>query len=268
MTDLKALCAEIEIAARQAGEFIMNESATFDVRNTEIKGLNNFVSYVDKGSEIMLIDKLGSLIPEAGFIAEEGTSVKKGDKYNWIIDPLDGTTNFLHGVHPFAVSIGLMEGDEVMAGVVHEPGWNETFTAWKGGGAWLNGKKIEVSPVPKLSGALTATGFPYNLFDRLDPYMELLKQLVRNTQGIRRMGSAAIDLAYVACGRYDLFYEYDLKIWDIAAGMLIVREAGGRFSDFSGKMTGLDGSETLASNALIYDEILEIIRSFMGNKTS
>lgn len=235
MRDLKALCAEIEIAARQAGEFIMKESATFDVRNTEIKGLNNFVSYVDKGSEKMLIEKLAPLIPDAGFVAEEGTSVKKGKKFNWIIDPLDGTTNFLHGVHPFAVSIGLMEDDEVIAGVVHEPGWNETFTAWKGGGAWLNGEKINVSPVPHLSGSLVATGFPYNLFDRLDPYMDMLKHLVRNTEGIRRMGSAAIDLAYVACGRYDLFYEYDLKIWDIAAGMLIVREAGGRFSDFPEK---------------------------------
>ncbi|MFZ2339628.1 MAG: inositol monophosphatase family protein, partial [Bacteroidales bacterium] len=222
----------------------------------------------DKGSEKMLIEKLALLIPEAGFIAEEGTSVKKGKKFNWIIDPLDGTTNFLHGVHPFAVSIGLMEDDEVIAGVVHEAGWNETFTAWKGGGAWLNGKRINVSPVPHLSGALAATGFPYNLFDRLDPYIDLLKYLVRNTQGVRRLGSAAIDLAYVACGRYDLFYEYDLKIWDIAAGMLLVREAGGRFSDFSGKMTGLDGSETLASNSFIYDETLDIIRSFMGNKNS
>lgn len=267
MKDLKALCTEIETAARQAGEFIMKESVTFDASNAEIKGLNNFVTYVDKGSEKMLIEKLAPLIPEAGFIAEEGTSVKMGERYNWIIDPLDGTTNFLHGVHPYSVSIGLMEDDEVIAGVVHEAGGEETFTAWKGGGAWLNGKRINVSPVPNLSGALAATGFPYNLFDRLDPYMDLLKHLVRNTQGVRRLGSAAIDLAYVACGRYDLFFEYDLKIWDVAAGMLIVREAGGRFSDFSGKMTGLDGSETLASNSLIYNEILEIIRSFMGKKT-
>lgn len=267
MKDLKALCAQIETAAREAGEFIMKESATFDIHLTEIKGLNNFVTYVDKGSERMLVEKLAKLIPEAGFIAEEGTSVKKGEIYNWIIDPLDGTTNFLHGVHPFAISIGLMEDDEVIAGVVHEAAGRETFTAWRGGGAWLNGKRINVSPVPHLSGSLVATGFPYNLFDRLDPYMELLKYLVRHTQGVRRLGSAAIDLSYVACGRYDLFYEYDLKLWDIAAGMLIVREAGGKFSDFSGKMTGLNGSETLASNSLVYPEILEIIRSFMGDKT-
>jgi myo-inositol-1(or 4)-monophosphatase len=266
MIDIKDLCAEIEAAAREAGTFIMKESERFDIRSTEIKGINNFVTYVDKGSERMLIEKLGPLIPEAGFIAEEGTCVKKGEKYNWIIDPLDGTTNFLHGVHPFAVSIGLMENNEVIAGVVHEPGAKETFTAWKGGGAWLNGKRIHVSNVEVLSGALAATGFPYNLFDRLDPYMELLKYLVKNTHGVRRLGSAAIDIAYVACGRYDLFFEYDLKIWDIAAGMLILREAGGRFSNFSGKMTGLDGSETLASNALIYNEILKIVQNFMEQK--
>ena len=266
MTDLKNLCNDIEDAAKTAAEFILRESDVFDINQIESKGLNNFVSYVDKGSEKMLIEKLGHLIPEAGFIAEEGTSEKRGAKYNWIIDPLDGTTNFLHGVRPFAISIGLMEDDEVVAGVVHEVGGNETFTAWKNGGAWLNKKRIYVSNIPKLSGSLAATGFPYNLFDRLDPYMNLLTYLVKNTHGLRRLGSASIDLAYVACGRFELFFEYDLKLWDIAAGMLLVREAGGRFSDFSGNMNGLTGDETVASNALIYDEIIEIISGFMKNK--
>jgi myo-inositol-1(or 4)-monophosphatase len=265
MTDLKSLCTEIESAARTAAEFITKESEVFNINDTESKGLNNFVTYVDKGSEKMLIEKLTPLIPEAGFIAEEGTSVKKGLKYNWIIDPLDGTTNFLHNVRPYAISIGLMEDDEVIAGVVHEVSGNETFTAWKDGGAWLNGRRIHVSDTPILSGSLVATGFPYNLFDRLTPYMNLLTYLVKNTHGVRRLGSASIDLAYVACGRFDLFFEYDLKIWDIAAGILLVREAGGKFSDFSGNMTGLSGDETLASNALIYYEILEIIGNFMKN---
>lgn len=267
MTDLKALCAEIETAARMAGEFIKQESAVFNINDTETKGLNNFVTYVDKGSEKMLVEKLALLIPEAGFIAEEGTSAKKGLKYNWVIDPLDGTTNFLHGVHPYAVSIGLMENDEIIAGVVHEAGGDETFTAWKNGGAWLNGKRIHVSSTPKLSGSLAATGFPYNLFDRLDPYMNLLTYLVKNTHGLRRLGCASIDLAYVACGRFDLFFEYDLKMWDIAAGMLIVREAGGRFSDFSGNMAKLTGDETIASNSLIYNETIEIIGNFMKDKS-
>ncbi len=267
MTNLKSLCNEIETAARTAAEFIIKESEVFNVNDTESKGLNNFVTYVDKGSEKMLIEKLAPLIPEAGFIAEEGTSVKKGPKYNWIIDPLDGTTNFLHNVRPYAISIGLMEDNDVIAGVVHEVGGNETFTAWKNGGAWLNGKRIHVSGTPKLSGSLVATGFPYNLFDRLTPYMNLLTYLVKSTHGVRRLGSASIDLAYVACGRFDLFFEYDLKIWDIAAGMLLVREAGGMFSDFSGNMTALSGDETIASNALIYNEILEIIGNFMKSRS-
>jgi myo-inositol-1(or 4)-monophosphatase len=267
MTNLKNLCSEIEKAARMAAEFIEKESGVFNIDETESKGLNNFVTYVDKGSEKMLIEKLTPLIPEAGFIAEEGTSTKKGVRYNWIIDPLDGTTNFLHGVRPYAISIGLMEYDEVIAGVVHEVGGFETFSAWKDGGAWLNGKRIHVSKTPKLSGTLVATGFPYNLFDRLTPYMDLLTYLVKNTHGVRRLGSASIDLAYVATGRFDLFFEYDLKLWDIAAGMLLVREAGGRFSDFSGNIKGLTGDETIASNSLVYPEILEIIGNFMKDKS-
>lgn len=265
MTDLRTLCNKIEYAARKTADFIIRESDGFDINEAESKGLNNFVSYVDKGSEKMLAEMLAPLIQEAGFIAEEGTIEKKGMQYNWVIDPLDGTTNFLHGVRPYAISIGLMEKEEVIAGVVHEVGGNETFISWKNGGAWLNGKRIHVSGIQKLSGALVATGFPYNLFDRLAPYMDLLKYLVQNSHGVRRLGSASVDLAYVACGRFDLFFEYDLKLWDIAAGMLLVREAGGKFSDFSGNMTGLTGDETIASNSLIYEEILEIISNFMKN---
>ncbi|MGB8492580.1 MAG: inositol monophosphatase family protein, partial [Bacteroidales bacterium] len=254
--------------ARKAAAFIAGDSGAFDIKSAESKGLNNFVTYVDKGSEKMLIENLKGLVEGAGFIAEEGTVRTRGPKYNWIIDPLDGTTNFLHGVRPYAISIGLMEDKEIIAGVVHEVGGNETFTAWKDGGAWLNGKMIHVSSTEKLSSSLVATGFPYNLFDRLDPYMDLLTYMVRNTHGVRRLGSASIDLAYVACGRFDLFFEYDLKPWDIAAGMLLVREAGGRFSDFSGNTNDLTGDETLASNALVYNEILEVVDRFMKSKTS
>jgi len=266
MTGLKALCAEIESAAREAAQFILKESEVFDISSRESKGLNNFVSYVDRESEKMLVERLSGILPEAGFIAEEGTSARKGMKYNWVIDPLDGTTNFLHGVHPYAISIGLMEDEEIIAGVVHEAGGMETFTAWKGGGAWLNGKRIYVSATTKVSESLVATGFPYSLFERLDPYMDLLKHLVINSHGVRRLGSASIDLAYVACGRFDCFYEYDLNPWDIAAGMLLVREAGGRFSDFSGNTDRLSGDETLAANGLIYYELLGIIGSFMNKK--
>lgn len=261
--DLEQLCKKMEAAAREAGEFISGEAEAFSIGKAESKGLNNFVTHVDRESEQMLVNSLGRLLPEAGFIAEEGTSDKRGSRFNWVIDPLDGTTNFLHNVRPYAVSIALREYDETIAGVVHEAGGSETFTAWRNGGAWLNGKRISVSATKKLSDSLVATGFPYNLFDRLDPYMELLSHLVTCTHGVRRLGSASIDLAYVACGRFDVFFEYDLKLWDIAAGMLIVREAGGVFSDFSGNMKNLSGDETVASNRHLFPETIEIIRKFM-----
>jgi len=265
MINYKDICKEIEKAAREAGAFILKESEGFDINLRESKGLNDFVSYVDKGSEKMLVDKLTHLLPEAGFNTEEGTSVKKGLKYCWIIDPLDGTTNFLHGLHPYAISIGLMEYDEVVAGVIYEVNGNETFTTWKNGGAWLNGKAIHVSKAAKLSDSLLATGFPYNDFKCLAQYMNLLNHLVKNTHGIRRLGSAAIDLAYVACGRFEAFYEYGLQPWDIAAGMLLVREAGGKVSDFSGIENNITGEEIVAANSSVYSEVLEIVSKFMKN---
>jgi myo-inositol-1(or 4)-monophosphatase len=263
MIDLKEICVEIEKAAREAGEFIMKESQGFDIRKTEKKGLNDFVSYVDKGSERMLVERLSILLPEAGFLTEEGTIKKEGLKYCWVIDPLDGTTNFLHGFHPYAISIGLLEYDEIIAGVVYEAGGNESFVAWKDGGAWLNGSRIHVSPAERLSDSLVATGFPYNDFDRIEPYMNCLSYLCQHTHGIRRLGSAAIDLAYVACGRFEVFYEYGLHPWDIAAGTLIVREAGGRVSDFSGNEKNLTGEEFIAGNSNVFPEILGIVSNFM-----
>jgi myo-inositol-1(or 4)-monophosphatase len=265
MIDLKNICTEIEKAARETSAFILTESQGFDINRTEKKGLNDFVSYVDKGSEKMLVEKLRLLLPEAGFIAEEGTSKKIGLRYCWVIDPLDGTTNFLHGFHPYAISIALMEYDEVIAGVIFEVGGNETFTAWKDGGAWLNGSRIHVSKAEKLADSLIATGFPYSDFSRIDAYMKCLTHLCKYTHGIRRLGSAAIDLAYVACGRFEVFYEYSLHHWDIAAGMLIVREAGGKVSDFSGNEKNLKGEEFLAANSNVFPEILQIVSKFMKN---
>jgi myo-inositol-1(or 4)-monophosphatase len=263
MIDLKYICDEVEKAAREASVFIRQESKVFDINRAEKKGLNDFVSYVDKGSEKMLVEKLSILLPEAGFLAEEGTSDKKGKKYCWVIDPLDGTTNFLHGFHPYAISIALKEHDEVVVGVVHEVSGNESFTAWKDGGAWLNGSPIHVSKAPTVADSLVATGFPYNDFSRMDGYMESLTHFCRHAHGVRRLGSAAIDLAYVACGRFEAFYEYSLKPWDVAAGMLLVREAGGKASDFSGNEKKLTGEEFLASNSMVFTEILGIVSKFM-----
>ena len=261
--NLEGICKEIGNAACEAGTFIRKEAEVFDINCTERKGLNDFVSYVDKGAEKLLVERLSLILPEAGFITEEGTSTKVGVRYCWVIDPLDGTTNFLHGFYPYAVSIGLMDYHDVIAGVVHEVGKNETFTAWKDGGAWLNGRPAHVSDVTTLADSLIATGLPYSDFQRLDPYMESLTYLCRHSQGIRRLGSAATDLAYVACGRFEGFYEYGLHLWDIAAGMLLVREAGGRVSDFSGNENNIRGDEIVASSSLVFSEFLESVNRFI-----
>lgn len=263
MLNLKDLTAGMAEVALEAGEFIRNEALTFDIRKTEVKGLNNFVSYVDKGAEEMIVKRLSSLLPEAGFMTEEGTSEKEGSRYTWIVDPLDGTTNFLHGLPPYAVSIGLRENGEEVAGAVYEITLKEMFTAWKGGGAWLNGRQVHVSGTESLSGSLVATGFPYTDFSRFEGYMKLFEWFCRNSHGVRRLGSAATDIAYIACGRFEAFYEYGLHPWDIAAATVILREAGGRISDFSGREDNLTGAEVIASNGKVFAEMLKIVSTFM-----
>lgn len=261
--NLKKICTDIEKVASEAGRFIMVESERFDISAAEMKGLNDFVTDVDKGAEKLIVERLGKLIPSAGFIVEENTSSARGGKYCWVVDPLDGTTNFIHGIHPFAVSIALIENDETIAGVVYEASGKETFTAWKGGGAWLNGKRIHVSSVSAPSRSFIATGFPYKDFSRLTQYLDCLSFLLKNTTGVRRMGSASIDLSYVACGRFDLFFEYGLNPWDIAAGKLLIREAGGIVSDFSGRQENVTGAEIIGANGAVYHELHKIISNFM-----
>lgn len=264
MADLKQIAAELEKVAREAGNFIRSEVERFDISRAEVKGLNNFVSYVDKSAEEIVVKRLKNLLPDAGFKTEEGTTTQaEGQKYVWVIDPLDGTTNFMHGCPPFAVSIGLKENDEEVAGVVYEITADEMFTAWKGGGAWLNGRQIHVSSALKLSESLVATGFPYSDFSRLDRYIELFTWFLKNSHGVRRLGSAATDIAYIACGRFEAFYEYGLYPWDIAAATVILREAGGRISDFSGNEKGLTGKEVVAASNAVFLEILQIVSNFM-----
>jgi len=265
MINLKNITLEIENTARETAAFIRKESLDFDLRRTETKGPNDFVSYVDTTAEKMIVERLSILLPEAGFNTEEGTILKSGIKYCWVIDPLDGTTNFLHGLRPYAVSIALMEFDEIVAGVVYEVGGNEIFTAWKNGGAWLNGKPIHVSKAVNLATSLVATGFPYYDFTYMEEYMKCLIHFCKHSQGIRRIGSAAIDLAYVACGKFEAFYEYGLHPWDVAAGILLVREAGGQVSDFSGIENNLSGKEIIAANKYVYKEVQEIVSKFMKN---
>jgi myo-inositol-1(or 4)-monophosphatase len=252
----------IDVAA-MAAEFIRMESVGFDSSLAESKGLHDFVSYVDKKSEAMIVEALKKILPEAGFIAEEGTAEDNGSRFCWVIDPLDGTTNFLHGLPPFAVSIALTDNSEPVAGVVYEAAGKEVFHAWKEGGAYLNNKRISVSSARTLADSLIATGFPYYDFKRLPGFLNTLDHFCRTTHGIRRLGSAAVDLAYVACGRFEAFYEYGLHPWDVAAGIILVREAGGRVTDFSGNEKRLTGDEIVAASDLVFTDFLKNVSKFM-----
>jgi myo-inositol-1(or 4)-monophosphatase len=257
------ICKQVVGLTKKVGEFILSEQKKSDSLKVEVKGLHDFVTYIDKSSERKIVDELEIILPEAGFIAEEGTSVKKGKKYNWIIDPLDGTTNFIHGLAPFAISIALMEDNEIILGVVHELNLDECFYAWKGGNAYLNGDIINVSNKKTIEDSLIATGFPYYDFERIKPFMETLEYFMQNSHGVRRIGSAATDLVYVACGRFEAFYEYSLSPWDVAAGAFIVMQAGGKVSDFSGGNNYIFGKEIVACNDLVFNDFSDIVKQYM-----
>jgi len=259
----KDICFGAMEVVKKAAAFVRVRHENRHELNIEEKGRQNFVTEVDLKAERLLVDGLSQVLPEAGFVAEEGTSTLKGETYQWVVDPIDGTTNFIHGVFPFAISVGLTRNDEVVAGVIYEFGLDEYFYAWKGGGAWLNGKAIQVSKVKTVEQSLIATGFPYTNFTYLEEFKHSLDFFMKNSHGLRRLGSAATDIAYVACGRYDGFYEYGLNPWDIAAGMILVQEAGGEISDFKGGRAPLYQDTFIASNSLIFNEFQEAVQSIM-----
>jgi myo-inositol-1(or 4)-monophosphatase len=259
----KEICFDAMEVVKKAAAFVRERHENRKDLVIEEKGKQNFVTEVDRKAEQILVAGLSELLPEAGFIAEEGTSTKRGETLNWVIDPIDGTTNFIHGVFPFAISVGLTEHDVVVAGIVYEFGLDEFFYAWKGGGAWLNGKKIGVSEVSSIEQALIATGFPYTNFKYLEEFMQSMDYFMKNSHGLRRLGSAATDIAYVACGRYDGFYEYGLHPWDIAAGILLVNEAGGKTSDFRGNENPLFKENIICFNRNGFPEFQKTIRKIM-----
>ncbi|WP_242926243.1 inositol monophosphatase family protein [Pontibacter vulgaris] len=257
--NLRQLCQNVNVITRRVGAFIKHEADNFDRSKVEMKGFNNLVSYVDKEAEQQLVNGLRELLPEAGFITEEETDNTQQERFNWIIDPLDGTTNFTHGLPIFSVSIALMENDEIVLGVVYEPNRDECFYAYKGGGAFCNDMPIKVSEAPALKDALVATGFPYYEFGQTSHYLQVLGSFMAKSHGVRRLGSAALDLAYVACGRFEGFFEFNLNAWDVAAGALIVQEAGGTVSKFTAGGDYIFGREIVASNGNIHPEMLETI---------
>lgn len=250
--------AVIDIA-KTAGEFIRQQRKTFSADKIEIKGLNDMVSYVDKTAEQMIVAALEKVIPNAGFITEEQTINRTGERYNWIIDPLDGTTNFIHGLPVYSVSIALQEYGELVLGVVYEINQDECFYAWKDAPAYLDGSEIRVSNCKTVSESLLATGFPYYDFKKQPEYIALFTELMKGCHGLRRLGSAAVDLAYTACGRFDGYYEYNLNAWDAAGGIVIVKQAGGQVLNFKGGPEVLNTRELLATNGKITDELLGVI---------
>ena len=245
---------EMQAIAREAGALLLQH---FTRRvAVEYKGEVDLVTEADRASEQLIVERLRSRWPEYGIVAEEGTRSEMDAEFRWYVDPLDGTTNFAHGYPVFCISMALVRRDEqIEAGLLYDPTRDEMFLAERGGGATLNGEPIHVSGTARLAESLLGTGFPSHKRHK-NPNIHFYQQLTLRSHGVRRAGSAALDLANVACGRYDGFWEFNLNPWDTAAGVLLVQEAGGRVTRFDGTPFRLDSREVLASNGLIHDELM------------
>jgi len=250
-------------AARRAGNTINRAANDVDRIRVETKAANDFVTEVDRAAEAAIIETLLDAYPGHGILAEESgqTAGDPSSEFQWIIDPLDGTTNFIHGFPQYAVSIALAKNGVLEQAVVYDPTRNELFTATKGAGATLNERRIRVSRRTKLAESLIATGFPFREFDRVDAYLAMFKDVCQKTAGIRRPGAAALDLAYVACGRVDAFWEMGLAPWDMAAGALLVQEAGGLISDLAGESDYLKSGNVVAGAPKVFAQLLPIIQA-------
>lgn len=278
--DLKEIERQVIELSRKTASFILEQAQKIGQSDVEFKGSHDYVTYVDKTSERMLVEGLRRILPEAGFIAEEGTEKEEGLRYNWIVDPLDGTTNFIHRIPFYCISIALQDKlakespvnfnpipeGEVIFGLVHHISMDEIFHAIWGEPARVNGKVIKVSDMENLDNSLIVTGFPYYDFERLDGYMELLKETMRNTAGVRRLGSAALDLAAVAAGRSEIFFEYSLRPWDVAAGQFLVKQAGGHVCDFAGSNHYLHGKEIVCGSPRLLKKFMEMLRKHVPSK--
>jgi myo-inositol-1(or 4)-monophosphatase len=252
-------------AARRASAIINRASFDLDRLQVSEKKHNDFVTEVDHAAEEAIIEVLRAAYPDHAILAEEsGASANLHDDNEnvWIIDPLDGTTNFIHGFPQYCISIALQQRGQITQAVVYDPSRNDLFTATRGAGAFLNEKRIRVSRRDKLSDALVGTGFPYSNIEALDEYLKMFRLMTEKTAGLRRPGSAALDLAYVACGRYDGFFEKNLKPWDIAAGSLLITEAGGIVGTFLGDSDYLYKGDVLAGNPKIFAQMVAQLSQF------
>jgi myo-inositol-1(or 4)-monophosphatase len=258
------ICETVCNIARVAGKFMLDERKNFSSDKIETKGVNDFVSYVDKKAEELIVAELSPLIAGAGFLTEEKTvGQSRSSKYTWIIDPLDGTTNYIHGLSPYAVSIGLTENNAPVLGVVYIASGGQCFYAWKDSKAFMNGEEIKPSAVETIKDSLSITGFPYGLGRKIDNYLNLMKYMTFHSHGVRRLGSAAADLAYVAAGWAEVFYQTDLHPWDVAAGAFIAKQAGAVVSDFTGGDDYLFGQSILATgNKSLGSQMLNLLSKY------
>jgi myo-inositol-1(or 4)-monophosphatase len=261
--NLEQLTASVIAIAKEAGAFLSEQRKNFRPEEVIEKGSHDYVSYVDKETEILIIKRLSALLPEAGFITEEGQGEYHREDYCWIIDPLDGTTNYIHDYAPYCVSIALRKGHEFLIGVVYEVCRDECFWAWKDGGAYLNGQRIVVSQTTEIEKSFVGMGLPYS-YQKYQPVVnEIIPRLYSGATGLRISGSAAANLCYVAAGRYDFWFEAYIKLWDFAAGALIVREAGGIVSGFDGNPDIAAGHHVLASaTPSLHKSALHLLSAF------
>lgn len=246
-------------AARAAGTVILRHMDRIRDLPVDTKGRNDFVTEVDHQAEAAIIHHLQKAYPHHAILAEESGEHGSSQDFLWIIDPLDGTTNYLHGFPQYAVSIALQHRGKLDQAVIYDPLKNELFTASRGSGAQLDGRRIHVSKQSRLEGALLGTGFPFKEMDRLDEYLESFRALITRTAGIRRAGAAALDLAYVACGRLDGFWEYGLKPWDMAAGALLIEEAGGMVADMDGGTNYLQSGNIMGGTPRITEAMQDAL---------
>ena len=251
------------VIAREAGACV-NDFARRRI-GFELKGAYDLVTEADRTSEKLIVERLRAQYPGHSILAEEGSGSELPSEYRWYVDPLDGTTNFAHGFPVYNITLALEKSGEMIAGVVYDPTRDEMFSAEKGAGAFLNGERIHVTKTAKLEDALTATGFPSRKRHR-DVNIHFFYQLAMLSHGVRRAGAAAIDLAYVACGRVDLFWEFSLNPWDMAAGSLLVREAGGQVTDMHGAPFDLRGPHILADNSAVHPETIELFAEIFTGK--
>lgn len=260
MMDLERLTEEVRKLAVDTGRFLREERLSFNRDRVEQKSAHDYVSYVDKASEKQIIARLHELLPEADVVAEEGSGTFSSQEYCWVVDPLDGTSNFIHDSAPYCVSIALRNREEVLLGVVYECGRDELFWAYRGGKAYMNGREIHVSDQTVLDQSFIELGFPYDAETYRPFAVNLVNELYGHVGGLRLLGAAAVEICYVAAGRFEARIEGLINEWDVAAGSLILELAGGKMTDFSGNENRWNGREVFASNGKIHDELLNLLK--------